>query len=178
MTTNTRRFPEAATRQRPVLDSRSMDENVFYKPPVHGRLANWLGSQMVDRLLDYAQSQRDNFNLSGIGRKENKRVDLTLRRSMALKQLGDLEDELVARARAALPVMFQQLGAARFEPSRFELEVVAHGDGAFYARHRDTNISSGPPLGNRRVISAVYYFHRLPIVFGWRVADLSLCRRQ
>jgi Rps23 Pro-64 3,4-dihydroxylase Tpa1-like proline 4-hydroxylase len=143
-----------------------MDENVFSKPPVHGRLANWLGSQMVDRLLDYAQSHRDSFAVSGVGRKENKRIDLTLRRSMALKELGDLEDELRGRAREALPAMFQQLGAARFEPSKFELEIVAHGDGAFYARHRDTNISSGPPLSNRRIISAVYYFHRLPKSFS------------
>ena len=121
---------------------------------------------MLARLWDYAQSQRENFEVSGVGRGDNKRVDLTLRRSMRLKQLGDLEGELQARARDSLPAMFRQLGTARFEPSKLELEIVAHGDGAFYAKHRDTNIFSGPAFGNRRVISAVYYFHRIPKSFS------------
>lgn len=150
-----------------------MTENIFSKPPTYGRIANWLGAQMLARLWDYAQSQRENFEVTGVGRGENKRVDLTLRRSMRLKQLGDLEDELQARARDTVPEMFNQLGAARFEPSKFELEIVAHGDGAFYTRHRDTNLSSGPAFANRRIISAVYYFHRTPKSFSGGV--LRIC---
>jgi SM-20-related protein len=85
---------------------------------------------------------------------------------MRLKALGDLEGELRARVLETLPAMVEQLGASRFEPTRLELEMVAHGDGAFYAKHRDTNISLGPALSNRRVISAVYYFHRIPKSFS------------
>lgn len=85
---------------------------------------------------------------------------------MKLKQLGDLEGELEARARETLPAMVQQLGATRFEPSKFELEMVAHGDGAFYAKHRDTNVFSSDPFANGRIISAVYYFHRVPKSFS------------
>jgi SM-20-related protein len=143
-----------------------MSETIFSTPPTYGHVANWLGVQMLARLWDYAQSQRENFEVSGVGRGDNKRVDLTLRRSMRLKQLGDLEGELQVRARDTLPAMFRQLGTTHFEPSKLELEIVAHGDGAFYARHRDTNIFSGPAFGNRRVISAVYYFHRIPKSFS------------
>jgi hypothetical protein len=75
-----------------------MSETVFAKPPAHGRIANWLGPQILQRLLDYAQKQRENFKVSGVGRRETKRIDLTLRRSMRLQQLGDLEGELQARA--------------------------------------------------------------------------------
>ena len=120
----------------------------------------------MQRLFEYAQKQRENFRVSGIGRGEHKRVDLKLRRSMKLKQLGDLEGELEARARETLPAMVQQLGATRFEPSKFELEMVAHGDGAFYAKHRDTNVFSSDPFANGRIISAVYYFHRVPKSFS------------
>src|SRR5689334_3038695 len=127
-----------------------MTETIFSKPPTHGRIANWLGPQTLQRLFEYAQKQRENFRVSGIGRGENKRVDLKLRRSMKLKQLGDLEGELEARARETLPAMVQQLGATRFEPSKFELEMVAHGDGAFYAKHRDTNVFSSDPFANDR----------------------------
>jgi len=123
-----------------------MSEAVFAKPPAHSRIANWLGPQISQQLLDYAQQQRENFIVSGAGRGENKRVDLKLRRSMKLKLLGDLEGELQSRARETLPAMFQQLGAARFEPSKFELEMVAHGDGAFYTKHRDTNVFSRDPF--------------------------------
>jgi len=59
---------------------------------------------------------------------------LAIRRSSKLKDLGDLKDELRQRARAALPAMCEQLGTAPFEPSKFELELVAHGDGAFFTR--------------------------------------------
>jgi SM-20-related protein len=143
-----------------------MSEAVFSKPPAFGRIANWLGPQTLRRLFDYAQKERENFQVSGIGRGEHKRVDLTLRRSMKLKQLGDLEGELQARARETLPAMIRQLGAAHFEPSKFELELVAHGDGAFYTKHRDTNVFSGDAFANRRIISAVYYFHRIPKSFS------------
>jgi Rps23 Pro-64 3,4-dihydroxylase Tpa1-like proline 4-hydroxylase len=145
-----------------------MSEAVFAKPPAHGRISNWLGPQMRTRLLDYAQAHCDSFSVTGVGRGEHKRVDLTLRRSMRLKQLGDLEGELQARARETLPAMFERLGAARFEPSKLELEMVAHGDGAFYAKHRDTNVFSnaGAAFGNRRIISAVYYFHSIPKSFS------------
>jgi SM-20-related protein len=149
-----------------------MTENIFSKPPAYGRIMNWLGSQMVERLLHYAQSQRDNFIESGIGRGDNKRIDLTLRRSVRLKQLGDLQDELQARVRDALPAMFQQLRTTRFEPSKFELEIVAHNDGGFFARHRDADLD-GPRRANDRVISAVYYFHRIPKSFSGGV--LRIC---
>ena len=142
----------------------AMNEDVFSKPPAYGRIANWLGPQMVVRLLDYAQSQRDSFFVSGVGKGDNKRVDLRVRRSTRLKDLGELKDELRERARTALPAMFQQLGTTPFQPKDFELDIVAHGDGAFYGRHRDSYIQASTT--NRRVISAVYYFHRLPKSFS------------
>jgi Rps23 Pro-64 3,4-dihydroxylase Tpa1-like proline 4-hydroxylase len=143
-----------------------MSEAAFTTPPTYGRISNWLGPQLCTRLLDFAQAHCGSFGVSGVGGGEHKRVDLTLRRSMRLKQLGDLEGELQVRARESLPAMFQQLGAARFEPSKFELEMVAHGDGAFYAKHRDTNVFSSDPSANPRIISAVYYFHRIPKSFS------------
>jgi SM-20-related protein len=43
--------------------------------------------------------------------------------------------------------------------------VVAHGDGAFFTEHRDT-VVEGQKVIIRRIISAVYYFHRLPKSFS------------
>ncbi|MGN6717150.1 MAG: 2OG-Fe(II) oxygenase [Candidatus Binatia bacterium] len=142
-----------------------MTEHVFSKPPAHGRVASWLGPEMVRRLLDFARTNRDGFRPStvwdAIGRE--KKLDLTCRRSYKAKFFGELREELQAAARAALPEMCRQLGSGQFEPSEFEIEMVAHGDGAFFAEHLDR--SMGPELG-RRLISAVYYFHRMPKSFS------------
>jgi hypothetical protein len=142
-----------------------MIDNIFSKPPAHRSISNWLGREILQRLLDFAQMRRDSFFPSGIGNKEENRVDLNARRSTKIKVLGNLKEELRARARAVLLVMFQQLGAAVFEPSKLEVEMVAHGDGAFYKQRRDS-FGPGQTINNRRVISCVYYFHRLPKSFS------------
>lgn len=148
-----------------MLDSSHMTEDIFLKPPVHGRVANWLGPQMVRRLLDFAQAHRDGFRASGVwnARDAVKRIDLSIRRSYKLKFSGELRDELETGARAALPEICRQLGSGQFEPTKFEIEMVAHGDGAFFTEHRDRLM--GQEL-RRRLISAVYYFHRLPKSFS------------
>ena len=69
------------------------------------------------------------------------------------------------RPEQVLPEMFQRLDTEAFEPGRLEVEMVAHGDGAFFTEHRDTAIED-QKLIIRRVISAVYYFHRLPKLFS------------
>ncbi len=125
---------------------------------------------MVGRLLDFAQTSRDQFKASDVGYGESNRTDLTTRQSSKLKQLGELENELQERAQAALPFMFEHLGYTPFDPARFELEMVAHGDGAFFSRH--TDIVLRPEMTSYRAISAVYYFHRLPRSFSGGVLRL------
>jgi SM-20-related protein len=140
-----------------------MNDGVFFKPPAHGRIDNWLGPQMVRRLLDFAQTHRNDFRASGVWSVHDgtKKIDLTIRRSYKLKFLGELRDKLQASAAAALAEMCRQLGSEQFEASSFEIEMVAHGDGAFFAEHRDRG-----PHQRRRLISAVYYFYRHPKSFS------------
>ena len=49
------------------------------------------------------------------------------------------------------------------EKADVELELVAHNDGAFYARHIDT--ATGEDSNQVRVLSGVYYFHAKPKAF-------------
>ena len=99
-----------------------------------------------------------------VGYGESNRIDLAQRRSSKIKQLGELGNELQVCAQAALPFMFEHLGYTPFDLARFELEMVAHGDGAFFSRHTDIVIR--PEMTSYRVISAVYYFHWLPKSFS------------
>jgi hypothetical protein len=124
-----------------------MNEDVFTKPPPYGRITDWLGPEMLQRLLDFAQKQRDSFFQTTVGyTEENRRVDLNVRRSSRIIALGSLKEELQTNLRAILPAMFQRLGAEPFEPSKFEVEMVAHGDGALFTEHRDTAIESEDSL--------------------------------
>src|SRR5579872_644693 len=119
----------------------------------HGSISNWLGPDMVARLLEFAQASRERFKPSDVGYGERNRVDLALRRSSKLKPIGALEGELQTRAQAALPAMCAQLGYAPFEPASFEIEMVAHGDGAFFTRHADIVLRR--EMTSYRAISAV-----------------------
>ena len=148
----------------------AMSPDIVSRPPPHGSISDWLGTEMVTRLLNFAQTSRDQFKASDVGYGESNRVDPARRRSSKLKQLGELENELQACAQAALPSMFEHLGYELFDPASIELEMVAHGDGAFFLRHADTVIRR--EMTSYRAISAVYYFHRLPKSFAGGVLRL------
>ena len=133
----------------------------FDHPPPYGLLHDWLGPVMTVRLLNFARTKRESFEESSIGYGDAKRVDHSRRRSLRLKNLGPLRDEIAAKTTNALPIMFECLGSARFEPCEIEMELVAHGDDAFFSRHIDTR-PAGVGKPTRRIISAVYYFYASP----------------
>ena len=139
----------------------------FNKVPPHGVVRGWLGEQFVERLLIYAQSNEHLFKESRVA---GNRIDITRRISLRLDDLGDLKQELRAKIQELLPTMLETLGSKPFDPT-FELELVAHGDGAFFARHLDT-ITRPERLNSRRTISAVYYFYKMPKAFSGGVLRL------
>ena len=76
--------------------------------------------------------------------------------------VGSLAPLLQERLHAFLPDMLAGLRMAPFKPRPlFELELAAHGDGAFYKPHIDMRHGE---TGDR-VISAVYYLHSRPRAF-------------
>lgn len=56
-------------------------------------------------------------------------------------------------------------GVPHFEVAHFELAMAVHRDGGFFKRHIDT-FSEENRHNSDRMISAVYYFHRLPKRFS------------
>jgi SM-20-related protein len=157
-----------------MLQRRSWINSVasFSQPAPFGIVRNWLGSQTVDWLLRYAQSNKALFEESDVYGRTQK-VDNTLRRSVMLRKIDNLrsEIELEAKIRNLLPVMFERLGNTPFIPRKFEIEMVAHGDGAFFSRHIDTRTKTEGPVSHR-IISAVYYFYALPKAFTGGVLRL------
>jgi SM-20-related protein len=138
--------------------------DIFDKIPPYGLVHDWLGRETVERLLRFVQSNEHRFEDSTITHKEGERVDCTRRMSRKLPTLGALKGELRGKLEGLLPVMFNRLGNKPFTPNKIEVELVAHGDGAFFQRHTDT-VTHLDHEGRGRQISAVYYFYALPKSF-------------
>lgn len=92
-------------------------------------------------------------------------VDPTIRRSLSLRDLGPFSALFEAHVRAILPDMIEQMRVTPFVADDIELELVAHNDGAHFALHGDLYTGEGSARGDR-MLSAVYYFHRMPKAFS------------
>jgi SM-20-related protein len=137
--------------------------DLFNRIPPYELVHDWLGSETVERLLRFAQSNEHRFVDSEVTSKDGEeRVDRTHRLSKKLS-LGEFKAEVRSKVADLLPLMFNRLGIKPFDPSKIEVELVAHGDGAFFLRHIDTLTHTE---ARHRIISAVYYFHALPKAFS------------
>src|SRR5690606_6893562 len=65
-----------------------------------------------------------------------------------------------------LPAITAALKLSPFDPTVYEMELVAHNDGAFFARHIDTFTGANGLPPTQRMISAVYYFFETPRRFS------------
>ena len=149
-----------------VVDCRmAIGADLLSKIPSYGLVQHWLGLETVERLLRFAQSNEHLFVDTLVAHGEGDGIDATRRVSRKLPSLHDLNSELRAKLEDQLPFMFDRLANRPFIPSKIEVELVAHGDGAFFERHIDT-VTHLHHEGRSRRISAVYYFHVLPKAFS------------
>lgn len=135
----------------------------FARPAPHHVIQEFLGEAMVARLLDFALEHEADFTSTRVGRATG-RQDLSIRSSLQTRNLGDLRNPIEAKLRDALPGALQAMRLSSFDLGSIEIQLVAHGDGAFYRTHIDTQ--TGTPDGPTRVLTGVYYFHGLPKSFS------------
>lgn len=135
--------------------------NPFERIPPHCIVDGFLGEDLIQRLLAYALAKEHDFQPTGVGNRRDPRIDPEMRISSVLRDFGELHDELKARFRAAAPKAMADLGLLPFELAKCEIELVAHGDGAFYKRHIDT-ITVLPDAKTERAMTGVLYFHAMP----------------
>ncbi|HEX8309572.1 MAG TPA: 2OG-Fe(II) oxygenase [Allosphingosinicella sp.] len=137
--------------------------------PCH-QYRDFLAPAEHDALLDWAIANRERFQPA---RLTGHVLDPERRIAERLDDLGPNRAVLKRRLNEALPDIFRRTGTRPFEVERFELEIAAHGDGAFFAPHSDIPVGPGRQTLRRdeigkqdRLISAVYYFHREPRRFS------------
>lgn len=138
---------------------------VFDTLAPHKRIDGFMGQAMVARLLDLALARQAEFVATKVGNGSKRSVNPAIRTSLLLRDFGDLRAELVTRFSAILDEAVQALRLSPIRLHSLELELVAHGDGAFYSEHIDTFTGQADAVSDR-ALSGVYYFHRQPKGFS------------
>jgi SM-20-related protein len=135
-------------------------ENPFDRLPSYHVVHAFLGEELIERLLECAKKHENNFLPTKVGLSEGS-FDPEIRISRVLRDFPQLRTELSARFRQRMPQAIHELGLSPFELAGCEIELVAHGDGAFYKRHIDT-ATGIQNAQTQRVLTGVLYFHTLP----------------
>jgi SM-20-related protein len=126
-------------------------------------LRDFLDEATVAGLLAHALSRQADFAPTRIG---SKGVNSSFRVSARLSDIGDYQETFESKILDLVPRLMAQLQVTPFEASKLETELIAHGDGAFYKRHKDTERAARyNEVDTIRVLSAVYYFNADPKAF-------------
>lgn len=115
------------------------------------------------RLLEWAFENERRFIPASLA---GGKVDPTIRLAFSLRDLGPLDAPLRDRIGLRVAGLVQALRVTPFDVSEIELELVAHNDGAHFARHEDIYAGAAHSPRGERMLSAVYYFHREPKRFS------------
>ena len=125
---------------------------------------DFLPAAMVAELLAFAEANEARFVSTKVGVGEGAATKPAVRISSMLRDFAPLKDDFKAIMRPLAPAIAAELKVKPFEVSRVEVELIAHGDGAFYSRHIDT-MREGDGTSKMRLLSGVYYFHAQPKAF-------------
>lgn len=138
--------------------------------PRYVRILDFLPEDDVQRLFDWANARSEVFRPATVSTTQP-RVDPTVRISLVSTKLPPWEMHLRERLLGVLPEILAGTGTRGDSPNLLELQLAAHGDGAYYHPHTDTEIGThrqveaGVP-SPVRTLSAVYYFHALQQAFS------------
>jgi SM-20-related protein len=129
------------------------------------RIENFLNINSNKALLSYCYNNETDFIDSRVGKsREDGKVNLNYRICKTNYNLGEFKLKLEKEINANFDFFCESLKIKPFEINDIELQIAAHGDGAFFKPHIDTHTEIENNSKNR-VISAVYYFFNEPRQF-------------
>lgn len=131
--------------------------------PPHLVRQNFLPEDTAEELVQYAIARQSTFKPTKVGRPGNGRVDLTTRLSLGTRDLGKFKPILKSKLLGLVSDVVANLRTTAVRAPKFEFELVAHNDGAFFARHTDIQRPAEEKIA--RVLSGVYYFYARPKAF-------------
>lgn len=125
------------------------------------RYENFLDTSVLSELLSYCIDNEKSFKQATIHDGSANSIDNEYRKSLVLRDLGSFRNTMINHISELLPDIYSKLQINPFEIKSFELEIAAHGDGAFFREHIDT-LTGKERTGKARTISLVYYLHLEP----------------
>jgi len=125
-------------------------------------MRDFLDEETVTGLLDHAISHQSDFTPT---RLDSAAVDPAFRVSLGLRDLGEFRQVLQTKLFDLVPSILTEMRTTPVEEPKLETELVAHGDGAFFKRHIDTETAHYQDIKHIRVLSSVYYFNAEPKAF-------------
>lgn len=140
----------------------------FQRSPKFLVIDDFLPASLVADLLDHALACSGDFEPTRVIREGESQLDSEARLSSQCEQgLGPCKAAYKSAIHARFDEFVAALGMQPFAIDKTELQLIAHGDGAFYKPHIDTQTAiDGLGATNYRAISAVYYFHQEPRQFS------------
>jgi SM-20-related protein len=133
-------------------------------------LKDALPPETAAALLDYVRANEARFAPATVRYGPEPAVNATVRMASLLRDLGPFRCVFEDLLRPLADDFARGFGMPPFAVSRFELELAAHNDGAFFASHIDAMWDAATRTG--RILSGVYYFHGSPK--GFAGGDLRL----
>jgi SM-20-related protein len=130
--------------------------------PPYTVVQDFLDESTVQALLDYASAHQSDFEPTRVSKKG---ILPSLRVSVGLRELGEYREILKTKILGLIPRLVEELKVQPFLTSQLEMELVAHGEGAFYKRHIDTQTAKHEKARRIRILSGVYYFYAEPKAF-------------
>ena len=130
-------------------------------------IEDFLPSALLAGLLDFTLKNSGSFHPTEIIRQSESHVDFGYRNSLQCSEgLAGHKPAFKAAIHARQGELLAILGIPPFDLAQTELQLIAHGDGAFYKPHIDTHTGADHAFeDNYRVLSCVYYFYREPKKF-------------
>lgn len=129
---------------------------------------DFMPGSFVNGLLEYSLEHQGSFVPTQVKRKGDYHTSYDKRMSQACSiGLGPFEEAFSGAIDVHLAQFFRALGVQPFAIARTDIELVAHGEGGMFAPHLDTATEANRHGDSTdRVLSAVYYFHRMPKHFS------------
>jgi SM-20-related protein len=128
--------------------------------PPHGVHFDFLDESLIAGLLNLVASREAEFYQTRVA----SGIDPSERKSRGLNELEGFSAIFKTKIGGLVPQFLAKLGMAPAADGQVELQLVAHGDGAFFKRHVDTQRTRDRE--RMRVVTCVYYFHTLPKAFS------------
>ncbi len=144
--------------------------------PPHRILPGWLGDARAASLLAYSLAAEARFVPTMLNGHGAGRLDPVVRQSCVLRDLGAFAEPMRRKALGLQSGLETAFDMSHMPAHIEQMEIVAHGDGAFYQPHTDTYPGDEYAPGGRRRMTMVYYLHRQPRRFSGgrlRIFDLG-----